>query len=338
MAVERISPAIVMKALKKMRSGKNDSQFSFQSDCFMEGPDSLVQHLTNLIRVFVLHGFVPNLILICTLLPLVKDNLADITSSDNYRAIASGSLLLKLLDIVILLLEGDKLQTDQLQFGFQEGSGTVMCSWTATTVIEHYINNGTTVFGCAMDLSKAFDLVQWVHLFKLLDEKGLSPLFLRVLLYVYRNQVCNVKWNSSVSYDFPVTNGVRQGAVSSPLLFSVYIDGPIKLLRNSGLGCRIDSYYFGVLGYADDLLLLSASRSGLQAMVSICEKFAMDMGLKFSTNKDPKKSKTKGIVFAKEKKNENSIAPIILNGDSLLPWATEVKTLQKHTSWNQITE
>ena len=64
---------------------------------------------------------------------------------------------------MILLLEGDKLQTDQLQFGFQEGSGTVMCSWTATTVIEHYINNGTTVFGCAMDLSKAFDLVQWVH-------------------------------------------------------------------------------------------------------------------------------------------------------------------------------
>ena len=94
----------------------------------MERPDSLVQHLTNLIRVFVLHGFVPNLILICTLLPLVKDNLADITSSDNYRAIASGSLLLKLSDIVILLLEGDKLQTDQLQFGFQEGSGTVMGS------------------------------------------------------------------------------------------------------------------------------------------------------------------------------------------------------------------
>ena len=78
--------------------------------------------------------------------------------------------------------------------------------------------------------------------------------------------------------------------------------------------------------FADDLLLLSASRSGLQAMVSICEKFAMDMGLKFSTNKDPKKSKTKGIVFAKEKKNENSIAPIILNGDPL-PWVTEIKHL-----------
>ena len=68
----------------------------------------LVTHLTNILNTFVLHGSIPYFILVCTLLPLVKDNMADITSSENYRAIASGSLLLKLLDLVILLLEGDK--------------------------------------------------------------------------------------------------------------------------------------------------------------------------------------------------------------------------------------
>ena len=103
MAVECITPAIVTMGLKKIRDGKNDSQFNIQSNCFMKGPDSLFQHLTNLICTFVLQGFVPNLILIFALLPFVKDNLADITSSDNYGAIASGSLLLKLLDNVVLL-------------------------------------------------------------------------------------------------------------------------------------------------------------------------------------------------------------------------------------------
>ena len=49
----------------------------------------------------------------------IKDNLADITSSENYRAIASGSLLLKLLDFVILNLEGGKLSCYRLQFEFQ---------------------------------------------------------------------------------------------------------------------------------------------------------------------------------------------------------------------------
>ena len=323
---DRVTVDLVRKVLKQMKNGKNDALYDVQSDCLTNGPDALISHLTNLLKTFIVHGSVPYFVLICTLLPLVKDNLADITSSDNYRAIASGSLLLKMLDILILLLEGEKLQCDQLQFGFQAGASTSMCSWTATTVIEHYNQRGSPVYSCAMDLSKAFDLVEWVSLFKLLKDKGISPLFLRVLIFVYKNQYCDVKWNSSYSERFSVTNGVRQGAVSSPLLFSVYIDGLITLLRRSGLGCRIDRFYYGVLGYADDLLLLSASRSGLQAMVTICEKFAKLRKLKFSTNVDPVKSKTKCIIFTKVKKARENVAPIILNGDPL-PWVSNVKHL-----------
>ena len=96
---------------------------------------------------------------------------------------------------------------------------------------------------------------------------------------------------------------MRQGAVSSPLLFSVYMDGLMIQLRRSNLGCSIDRFYFGVLGYADDLLLLSASRSGLQAMVSICEEFASEKKLKFRTNSDLNKSKTKCIIFSRVKSN-----------------------------------
>ena len=72
---------------------------------------------------------------------------------------------MKLLDIVILLLEGDKLHCDQLQFGFQEKASTVMCSWMVTTVVDHYNRQDQPVYGCAMDLSKAFDMVEWTELF-----------------------------------------------------------------------------------------------------------------------------------------------------------------------------
>ena len=173
-----------------------------------------------------------------------------------------------------------------------------MCTWTAITVIEHYNRQGSVVYGCALDLSKAFDLVEWGELFSTLVKRGITPIFLRLLLFIYKNQFCDVKWCSSYSHRFSVTNGVRQGAVSSPLLFSVYIDELIVQLRNSGLGCRIDHYFYGCLGYADDLLLLSASRSGLQAMTRICENFAKLKHLKFSTNVDPNKSTTKCIVFS----------------------------------------
>ena len=323
---DKITVDIVKKALNKLKSGKNDAQFNFQSDCLTQGPDILTEHLTNLLRCFVVHGAVPYFVLICTLIPLVKDNLADITSSENYRAIAIGSLLLKLLDTMILILEGDKLSCDQLQFGFQAGASTSMCTWTATTVIEHYNRQGRPVYACAMDLSKAFDLVEWASLFKLLWGKGVSPIFIRILMFIYSNQSCDVVWNSSYSERFSVSNGVRQGAVSSPLFFSIYIDGLISLLRQTGLGCRIDKFYYGVLGYADDLLLLSASRSGLQAMVNTCEKFARAMRLKFSTHEDPVKSKTKCVAFSKVKNLKDKLAPIILNGDPL-PWVDRVKHL-----------
>ena len=324
--IDRIDEGLVTRALKMMKSNKNDALFDIQSDCLINGPPELVHHLTHLLKLFISHGSVPYIILLCTLLPLVKDNLGDITTSDNYRAIASGSLLLKLLDIVILLLEGGKLGCDQMQFGFQAKSSTTMCTWAVTSVIYHYLSNGRVVYGCAMDLSKAFDMVEWTELFTSLMKRGVDPVFLRVLLFIYQNQQCDVKWGGKFSERFSVSNGVRQGAVSSPLLFSVYIDELFKLLRGSGLGCHISNVFLACFGYADDLLLLSASRSGLQELVKICEKFAKKKSLKFSTNVDPDKSKTKCMIFSRKQVDSRKVAPIVLNRDPL-PWVSQVKHL-----------
>ena len=223
-------------------------------------------------------------------------------------------------------LEGNKLNCDTMQFGFQAKASTTMCSWAATAVIDHYNRQGRDVFGCAMDLSRAFDLVEWLELFRVLRRRGVAPVFLRGLLNIYANQMCDVQWNGMSSFKFSVTNGVRQGSVSSPILFSVYIDDLFKILRASGFGCRVVNSFFGCFGYADDLLVLSASRSGLQSMINLCSDFALSKSLKFSTNKDPIKSKTKCIIFTKKRKKFEDIPPVILNGDPL-PWVSELKHL-----------
>ena len=107
--LNRIDEKLIRKGRNKMKSSKRDALFDVVSDCYIHGPPKLFEHLTAMIRMFLVHGSIPPFILVCTLMPLVKDDFGDITSSNNYRAIAGGCLILKLLDIVFILLEGDKL-------------------------------------------------------------------------------------------------------------------------------------------------------------------------------------------------------------------------------------
>ena len=149
-----------------------------------------------------------------------------------------------------------------------------------------------------MDMSKAFDMVEWGEVFLVLQNRKVDAIFLRLLLCIYKNQQCNVKWAGKFSSKFSVSNGVRQGAVSSAILFSVYINELFIILRKAKLGCHSLGVFLGCFGYADDIFLLSASRSGLQAMVNLCQGFASRKNLKFSTNKNTEKSKTKCLIFS----------------------------------------
>ena len=87
--LHRVNEKVVQEALRHMQKSKHDEYFTIASDCLINGPPELITHLTNLIRLFLSHGQVPNFIILCTLMPLVKDSLGDITSSENYRAIAA---------------------------------------------------------------------------------------------------------------------------------------------------------------------------------------------------------------------------------------------------------
>ena len=64
-----------------------------------------------------------------------------------------------------------------------------------------------------------------------------------------------------------VKNGVKQGGVLSPILFSIYTDGLLKRPQETGVGCYMGHHCSGALAYADDITLLSPSRSGMAIFV-----------------------------------------------------------------------
>ena len=77
------------------------------------------------------------------------------------------------------------------------------------------------VYGCFLDASKAFNLVDH-HI--LVSKLGLPAPILCFLLGWCRSQQMRVHWNSCMSDSFSVSNGVRQRSVLSPILFAVYLD------------------------------------------------------------------------------------------------------------------
>ena len=140
-----------------MKPGKADVSGSYTSDSLFESPDSLYFHLSLVFKSFLIRGTVTKQILSCAFLPIFKGGFKNATKFHSYRALAGASQLLKLFEYVILLIGGDKLSSDFLQFGYKPGVSTNQCSWMVTEVANYFVKRGTVVAACAMDASQEFD-------------------------------------------------------------------------------------------------------------------------------------------------------------------------------------
>ena len=85
---------------------------------------------------------------------------------------------------------------------------------------------------------KAFDHVNHSTLFNKLLRKGGNAAVVKLLISQYEAQKFHVRWGTSLSDGFSVTNGMRQGGILSPYLFNVYIDELSDRLGMSGIVCR----------------------------------------------------------------------------------------------------
>ena len=122
-----------------------------------------------------------------------------------------------------------------------------------------------------------------------------------------------VKWGRrAVSGIFGISNGIKQGSVASPTFWAVYLNPMIEELRASGVGCYIAGVFMGLVVYADDVFLLAPNRRAAQIMLNICQKFAESNNFQFSTNPDPRKSKSKALHIIGQKQSVESPYVVLL--------------------------
>ena len=101
------------------------------------------------------------------------------------------------------------------------------------------------------------------------------------------------------------------------------MNGLFKLLRKRKSGCWVQGNYSGIVGYADDNFLMAPTQEALKEMLITCYEYATEHNLKFSTDPNPAKSKTKYLSFLKKKTD----LPKLRLGEDLLPWVEKGKHL-----------
>jgi len=127
-----------------------------------------------------------------------------------------------------------------------------------------------------------------------------------------------VRWKGVLSFKFCVTSGVRQGSSLSPSIFNVFINVFIAKLRTLGYGCTVCGQFVGCILYADDIIILSASVSGLQSMLDCCFDVSRDVQLTFNC--------TKSCCFAIGKGSRLRISNMNLGRNSI-QWCDSFKYL-----------
>ena len=120
-----------------------------------------------------------------------------------------SSILGKMLDAYVINRYDSIITTSSQQVGLKKGHSTSICSMILKETLEYYRRGNNTVYCTMLDATKAFDRVEYCKLVRLLLDKKLPAIVIRVLINMYLSHSTRVTWNGIMSNSFRVTTGVK---------------------------------------------------------------------------------------------------------------------------------
>ncbi len=109
-----------------------------------------------------------------------------------------------------------------------------------------------------------------------------------------------------VSNTIGISNGIKQGGVLSPFLIGIYIIKLLNALKKSSYGCHVGNIFVGVFAYADDIVLLSLMRRGLQQMLVVADNFSKAYDIKVN------KTKSELVIYSNNSVKDIKLPPPLL--------------------------
>ena len=202
----------------------------------------------------------------------------EIEDPDNYRGIAIGSALGKIFSLILL----DRLESviqishpiSPNQIGFKKGHRTSDHIYVLKTIVDKIVKNEKgKLFVAFIDFRKAYDRINRTLLFLKLQRLGIQGLFYNNIKALYKSVYYQIKVKGGYLEPIASKFGLKQGGVLSPLLFNLYVDDMKFIFDDKCDPVTLLMKPLSHLLYADDLLLLSTSESGLKTCLSKLESY-----------------------------------------------------------------
>ena len=219
--------------------------------------DVLMPVITGIVNLSLKSGSMPAKLKEAVLKPLLKKPNLDQTEFKSYRPISNLSFLSKVIEKVVALqltsyLEDNHLY-EPLQSAYKKFHSTETALIKVHNDIATAIDSGHSVILVLLDLSAAFDTVDHTILIRRLSTRfGIRGRALDWFVSYLSDRKQYVKVNNTSSNSLCLTQGVPQGSVLGPILYSLY---------TSPLGDIAKQHQMNYHFYADDSQLYISFKS-----------------------------------------------------------------------------
>ncbi|GMI91034.1 hypothetical protein HRI_002772700 [Hibiscus trionum] len=205
----------------------------------------------------------------------------------HFRPISLCNVLFKIISRMLVnrFQQVLHLCIDEAQSAFVPGrliTDNILLAYEVLHCFKNKRNGRNGSFALKLDMSKAYDRVEWPFLEAMLGKMGFSRLWILRIMLCVKTVTYSVCLNGSVGPSFVPSRGLRQGDPLSPYLFLICSEGLSSLMRkaatnNTIQGAKINRYAPTIthLLFADDSLVFGeASQNGAERIKDILRVYA----------------------------------------------------------------
>nr|VZH93823.1 unnamed protein product [Spirometra erinaceieuropaei] len=297
-----------IRAVQQLSSGKAPGSDAIPAEVYKHGGPLLMDHLTALFQEMWRQGEVPQDFKDATIVHLYKRK-ENRQNCDNHRGISLLNIAGKIFARILLNRLNNHLEQGLLpesQCGFRRHRGTTDMIFAARQLQEKCQEMRTHLYSTFVDLTKAFDTVNREGLWKIMQKFGCPERFTQMARQLHDGMMARVTDNGAVSEAFAVTNGVKQGCVLAPTLFSLMFsamlmdayrderpgiriayrtDGHLLNQRRMHFQSRVSTTTVHELLFADDCALNTTSEEEMQRSMDLFSAACENFGLVINTQK-----------------------------------------------------